>query len=102
LALSCTMVVFVCRDVASHSFSYNARAHTQLIDNLDRDLHFILEVEHVNPADVTNYDEVSRSLSHAFFPLRSAPRRRGRVTRPFSLASAVGILSRYARPSWPS
>ena len=47
------------RDDLPMKFSVDAAAYQMLLDNLDRDLRFSIEVENgTNLEDITNYDEV--------------------------------------------
>ncbi|KAJ4458914.1 putative DNA polymerase epsilon catalytic subunit A [Paratrimastix pyriformis] len=56
------------------------RTHTtdtleQLLDNLDRDLEFALNEDHVPRADVKNYDEVREQIARKLMDLRDTPNR---------------------------
>ena len=66
----------VFRDDIPNKFEMNRDAFQELIDNIDRDLTFALEVEHgMERADMSNYDHVRQQIVEQLEMLRDNPAR---------------------------
>jgi DNA polymerase epsilon subunit 1 len=55
-------------------FNLVPSALQQLVDNIDRDLNFALEIEHgIQRSDVVNYDEIRQAIVEKLEMLRDSP-----------------------------
>eukprot|EP00980_Cylindrotheca_fusiformis_P026149 scaffold15472_cov117-Cylindrotheca_fusiformis.AAC.13 len=80
----------VYRSDIEYEFDLKPSAFQQLIDNIDRDLCFSIEVEGgLDRSDITNYDEVRSQIVEQLELLRDQPKR---VEKPFIYHLDVGAM----------
>jgi DNA polymerase epsilon subunit 1 len=80
----------VYRSDVEYEFDLKPTAFQQLIDNIDRDLCFSIEVEGgMDRSDITNYDEVRSQIVEQLENLRDRPKR---VEKPYIYHLDVGAM----------
>lgn len=80
----------VYRSDVEYEFDLKASAFQQLIDNIDRDLCFSIEVEGgMDRSEITNYDEVRSQIVEQLELLRDKPKR---VEKPYIYHLDVGAM----------
>ena len=80
----------VYRSDVEYDFDLKASAFQQLIDNIDRDLCFAIEVEAgMERSDISNYEEVRSQIVEALELLRDRPQR---VEKPYIYHLDVGAM----------